>query len=150
MSARTKAARQDEQRGRLETAPDAQEDRALTEAAAAVTRTFGNLPVDPRSLAAVAISAWIISRSRQSAGIRLTENLVFDLSDARLRGFAEAALPALGETLADLPPDLPLFELSKEQVVSVVVASVQAANAAAVAAGESALFQFDDPIPFGE
>jgi hypothetical protein len=134
-------------KGRLTAAPDVQEERALTEAEEALRRVFPDLKVNLRSIAAVAISGWIVSRSRQTAGIRLAENLAYNLGDSRLRGFAEAALPSVGETLAALPADVPFFDLEKEQVVDVIVAAVQGAQAAAVAAKESLSFAFDDPLP---
>lgn len=126
--------------------PDYQEEAALDRAAKALDR-FGR--GDSRSMAAVAISEWIIARTSMAASVRLTADLMFDLGDARLRGFVEAALPAIGGSLSGLPDDVPLFSLSKEQIVDVIVAGVLGAQEAAVSAQESLGFPFDDEVPFG-
>lgn len=130
------------------TPPDYQEIAALDEAEAALINFMPGVP-QPRNLATIAISAWIVSRTRQSARIRMAETLVFDLTPARYRGYAEAALGVIAQSLANLPSDVPFFELSKSQVVDVIVASMCGIREAAVAAGESAAFPFDDEIPYG-
>lgn len=125
--------------------PDYQEEAALDRAAKALDR-FGR--GDSRSMAAVAISEWIIARTSMAASVRLTADLMFDLGDARLRGFVEAALPAIGGSLSGLPADVPLFELERSQVVDVICAGIAGAQAAAFAANESLGFPFDDEIPY--
>ena len=130
------------------TLPDYQEVAALDEAEAALVSFMPGVP-QARNLAIVAISAWIVSRTRQSARVRLAETLVFDLAPARYRGYAEAALPLIAQSLADLPADVPFFALSKPQVIDVIVASMCGIREAAVAAGESSAFPFDDEVPFG-
>jgi len=82
------------------------------------------------------------------ASNRLNAELLFDLKDARLRGLIEAALPAIGATVAHLPGDVPFFELDKQQVIDLFMAGIVGAQEAAVAAHESLGFPFDDQIPF--
>jgi hypothetical protein len=125
------------------TAPDPQEERALARAADAVAR-FGT--GKPDTIAAVAISAWIIERTKLSASHRVSAELLFDLKDARMRGLAEAALPAIANTLGHIPSDAPLFALTKD----VAMAMLEGIREAAVAANEALGFPFDDDIPFGE
>lgn len=125
--------------------PDYQENAALARAEKVVARFAPGFPL---SCAAVVISEWIVARTSMAASIRMNADLMFDLGDARLRGFVEAALPAIGGSLAGLPADVPLFELSREQVVDVIVAGILGAQEAAVAANESLGFPFDDEIPF--
>lgn len=141
------AAAQRRERGPAKAAPqpDHQEQRALERAAEAVAK-FGS--GKPDTIAAVAISAWIISRTSSAASVRMNAELLFDLGNAWLRGFVEAALPAIGESLAHLPADRPLFELEKAQVVDVIVAGILGAQEAAVSANESLGFSFDDEIPY--
>jgi hypothetical protein len=83
-----------------------------------------------------------------AASVRINADLMFDLGDARMRGFIEAALPAIGGALSRLPPDVPLFELDKAQVVDVFLAGIRGAQEAALAANESLGFPFDDEVPF--
>lgn len=84
-----------------------------------------------------------------AANVRLNAELLFDLQDARLRGFLEAALPAIGATIAHLPADKPFFELEKAQIIDLFMAGIVGAQEAAVAANESLGFPFDDEVPFG-
>lgn len=126
--------------------PDLQENRALDRAVQAVRRF---MPGTPDSVAAVAISEWIIARTSMAASIRMNADLMFDLGDARLRGFVEAALPAIGGSLSGLPADVPLFALERAQVIDVIVAGILGAQEAAVSAAESLGYPFDDEIPFG-
>lgn len=128
-------------------APDPQEERALARAADAVARFGGG---KPDAIAAVAISSWIIERTRLSAAHRVNAELRFNLTDARMRGFIEAALPAVAGTLAHIPADKPLFELTRDQVVDVAIAFIEGAREAFVAANEAMGLPFDDEIPFGE
>lgn len=130
------------------TQPDYQEVAALEEATQAVIN-FDPRTVDPKALAAVAISAWIVSRTRQASRNRLAETLVFDLTPARYRGYVESALPQIGGALSHVPADVAFFALPKETVVDVFVAGLIGVREAATAAGESSAFPFDDEVPFG-
>lgn len=127
--------------------PDYQEVEALNRAEAALNYFSPGLP-KPRALAEVAISAWIIARTSMAASVRLSADLVFDLKDARMRGFLEAALPQIGAALAHLPADIALFDLSKDQILDVFSAAIAGAREAAVSANESLGFPFDDEIPY--
>jgi len=129
------------------TAPDAQEECALNDAEAALVRFLPGCP-QPRSLAAVAISAWIMSRARQAAGVRLNENVIFDFDHAKLKGFIEAALPDIAEQLGETDLSASLFDLSKDQIIAVFAAGCLGASRAAMAFSESSQFPFDDPIPY--
>lgn len=148
------AAAKKQERGRQPVGPNPQEEIALNDATNALVAWQRSLPAGTtphsRTLAAVVISAWIISRSRQAAGIRLAENVVFDFENAQLKGLIEAALPQIGAALSDLPDDVPFFALPKEDVVRVFTAGVLGAREAAIARGEGEAFPFDDPIPFGD
>lgn len=66
--------------------------------------------------------------------------IAYGLGDAHLRGSLEAALPEIANALSDLPPDLPFFQLSKEQVVDVL--------AVGCAAGKYTGALLNDEIPF--
>jgi hypothetical protein len=125
--------------------PDYQEERALARAVAAAQRFA---PGTNAAVVSVAISEWIIARTSMAASVRLNADLMFDLKDARLRGFIEAALPAIGNTLSHLPGDKPLFDLSRDEVVGVFAAGIQGAQEAAVCANESLGFPFSDEVPF--
>ena len=126
---------------------DPQETKALNAVEKALRDFLPTCPT-PRSLGAVAISAWIISRSKQAAGLRLNENVVWDFERSKLKGFIEAALGDIGENLADIPVDVPLFELSKDQIVEVFVAVCTHTSRAAMAIAEQSCFPFDDEVPF--
>lgn len=128
--------------------PDPEEEAALDRAADAVAR-FNPRLADPRSVAAVAISGWIIARTATAAA-RRSQFLVFDLGDARLRGFIEAALPSIGAAVAHLPGDVAFFELDKADIVDLFAAGIRGAQEAAVLCNESLGFPFDDDIPFGD
>ena len=132
------------------TPPDYQEERALDRAAKAL-EDFRPGIANARYLAQVAISQWVLERHRLTAAPRMTAERVFDIGDARLRGFVEAALPRAGATLAEagLPEGTALFDLSKEHIVDVFMAGTVGAQEAAMAAGESLGFPFSDEIPFG-
>lgn len=106
---------------------------------------------NPRGVAMAAISAWIISRSMQCAAPRIDAELLFNISDARIRGFVEAALPNIASTLMAQGFDfnLPFGALAKEQVIDFIAAGIVGAQEAAVAANESLGFPFDDEVPFG-
>lgn len=129
--------------------PDPEEEAALNRAAAALER-FGP-GGDARSRAAVVISEWIIARTSTAARRRGGEHLLFDLADARIRGFVEAALPSIGAAVAErIDAETPFFELDKEQVIDLFVAGIEGAREAAVLANEDLGFPFSDDIPFGE
>lgn len=149
MAAASTSRRSDKGAGRKSAPnPDYQEEAALERAEQAIMR-FAPGTFSPRATAAVAISEWIIARTSMAASIRMNADLMFDLGDARMRGFIEAALPAIGGALAHLPADVPLFGLEKAQVVDVIMAGIRGAQEAAVSANESLGFPFDDVIPFG-
>lgn len=129
------------------TPPDYQEERALERAAKAL-EDFRPGIANARHLAQVAISQWVLERHRLTAAPRMTAERVFDIGDARLRGYAEAALPHIGATLAALPADVPFFALDKSQVIDIFMAAIEGVREAAMAAGESLSFPFDDEIPY--
>lgn len=129
------------------TPPDYQEERALDRAAKAL-EDFRPGIANARHLAQVAISQWVLERHRLTAAPRMTAERVFDIGDARLRGYAEAALPHIGATLAALPSDVPFFALDKSQVIDIFMAAIEGVREAAMAAGESLSFPFDDEIPY--
>lgn len=144
MAARRK---QDEKAGAMPP-PDYQEEAALNRAAKAVADFQPSN--SPRSIAAVAISEWIIARTSMAASVRLNADLLFDLGDARLRGFVEAALPhiAMALTAQGFDFNMPFGALEKSQVVDFIAAGILGAQEAAVAANESLGFPFDDHVPF--
>jgi hypothetical protein len=125
--------------------PDYQEERALARAVSAMQKFQ---PGANAALASVAIAEWIVARTAMAASNRLSSELLFDLKDSRMRGFLEAALPAIGGTLAHIPADKPLFELDVSQVVDVFMAGINGAIEAAVSANESLGFPFDDEVPY--
>lgn len=141
------ARRKDENVGPT-TPPDYQEQAALDRAAQAVERFPG--ANSARAIAGVAISEWIIARTSMAASVRLNADLLFDLGDARLRGFVEAALPhiAMALTAQGFDFNMPFGALEKSQVVDFITAGIVGAQEAAVAANESLGFPFDDEIPF--
>lgn len=102
--------------------PDEEEEQALREAAAALRALVPSLGVGATNVASAVISAWITSRSRQATARRfITERIVFDHQNAKLTGVVTAALPAIAAGLDGIPPDKPLFELSREEIVRVLV-----------------------------
>lgn len=125
--------------------PDADEVESLGVAAAELKMLCPAVS-NAEAVASAVISKWIIERTRRTAGARLTETVAFDLGDAQTRGMLEAALPQIGAVLATLPADVPLFSLSKPQVVDVLTAGVQAWREAAVALGEAPGFPMDDGL----
>lgn len=124
---------------------DYQEERALARAVEAAKRFS---PGINEAVVSVAISEWIIARTSMCVGSRVNAELLFDYKDARVRGFIEAALPAIANTLSHLPADVPFFELPKAVVVDIFATGIAGAQEAAVAAGESLGFPFDDEVPF--
>lgn len=133
-------------RGGAIAAPDPQEAAALKRATDAVALTKG---ATPEQIAFLAISVWIAERTRLSSAHRVDAQLVFDLKNSQMRGFVEAALPAIANTLAHIPRDKPLFELTRDQVVDVALAFIEGARESFVAAGEAMGLPFDDDIRFG-
>lgn len=129
--------------------PNPDEDAALSIAATELRALCPSVH-NAEAVTSAVISKWIIERSKRASRVRLSETVAFDLGDARLRGFIEAALPQIGEALGGLDPTKPLFELSRDEVVGVFAAACIGASAAATAYGESQAFPFDDPIPFGD
>lgn len=121
---------------------DADEQAAIERAAAA-----GGVPV---VTAHAVVSSWIVERARRAAGVRLTTNLAFDLGDSRLRGYVEAALPSIADAVSPFILCAAIDDLDKAAIVDLFVAAVQGTQAAAMAHGESCLFEFDDPLPFGD
>lgn len=119
--------------------PDPDEEAAFAEAVAAVKLAWP-LCGDPERVAYEAISRWIVERTLRATKPRLSETLAFNLQDSRLRGYVTAALPHIGSAIAHLPPDKPLFKLSKDQVVDVFVAGIIGAMEASVSFGERSDF----------
>lgn len=118
--------------------PDPEEEAALVRAAATLRDIAPGL-ADPRAVASAVISSWIVERVRLSVG-RITGQHAFTLGDAHLRGSLEAALPDIGAALGHLPPNQPLFGLTKEQVVDVFAVACQA--------GRHSGALLNDEIPF--
>lgn len=118
--------------------PDPEEEAALVRAASTL-RDLAPSIGDPRAVATAVISSWIIERVRLSVG-RISGKHAFRLDDAHLRGSLEAALPEIGEALGHLPADKPLFGLSRDEVVDVLVAGCQA--------GRRTGALLNDEIPF--
>lgn len=134
-----------------QTPPDLQEQQALNEAVAALKALAPGLHQSER-IASTIISTWIASRCRQAAESRLPESVACDHGDARMKGYALAALPNIGAALGDLPSDVPFFQLSKDQVVNVLVTGYRWIEAAAVGASEEPNVKFNwekgDEVPF--
>lgn len=131
-----------EKRAARNTHEDPDEVAALAAATACLTGLVKGV-ADPQAVTIAVISRWIIERAKAVSGRRLGE-VAFDLGDAKLRGVVEACLPAIAEKMGHIPPDKPLFELSKVEVVDVFVAAAQAISAAKL----GYLEQPDDQIPF--
>lgn len=129
---------------------DADEAEAL-EAAALTLQTFARVE-NPEAVASAVISKWIIERMKRAVGKRLTDNIVFDLQEAKLRGMVEATLPKIAEALGAGGFDFAgsFNDLDRDAAVNLFVAGCVAYREAAVAAGEAPDFPFSDPIPFGE
>lgn len=129
---------------------DADEAEAL-EQAALTLQTFARVD-NPEAVASAVISRWIIERMKRAVRSRhLADNAVFDLSEAKMRGRVEAMLPNIADALISQGFDfnMPFGALSKQHITDLFVAGCIAWREAAVAAGESGDFPFDDSIPFG-
>lgn len=128
---------------------DADEAEALGQAALTL-QAFARVE-NAEAVAAAVISKWIIERMKRSVGKRLTDNVVFDLDDAKLRGMVEAALPKIAESLSGAGFDFAgsFNDLDRDAAVNLFVAGCVAYREVAVAAGEAPDFPFSDPIPFG-
>lgn len=127
---------------------DADEAEALG-AAAQVLQSFARVE-NAEAVACSVISTWIIERMKRAVGKRLTDNLVFDLGEAKMRGRITAMLPKIAEALGGFDFTASFNDLSKDQVVDLFMAGCIAWREAAVAAGENPDFPFSDPIPFGD
>jgi len=142
------------QRGRQIAGPDADEVAAV-QAVADALAGYGVPRAKATEVATVAICTWIATRSRLHTGNRLTETVVFDLNDAKLRGMIEASLPHIADALAKagFPFGKSFNDLTKAEAVNLFTAGCVAYRDAAVAAGEDPEFPFEeafnDPIPFG-
>lgn len=133
-------------KGAAQAASDADEDAALAVATATLCR-FASPKGDPSAAAIAVITSWIIERMRLHTTRRLgggANPIQFDLKGSKVRGRIEATLPQIAASLAHIPGDVPLFKLSKEQVVDVFTAAITAAATAHMATQEDP----DDDIPF--
>lgn len=125
--------------------PDPDESAALAKAVEALNDGHDTA----ESAAVAAISAWVQERARRCAGARLADNLVFDLGDAQMRGFVEAALPTIADAAGGaIDLGQAVVDMSTDDVITLFVAAIHATNDAAVAAGESQAFPFSDRVPF--
>lgn len=133
---------------------DADELEAVAQAAA-VLQSFARVE-NPEAVAHAVISTWIIERMKRATGARLTDNIVFNLDEAHLKGMVAAALPQIADALdaADFPFAKTFSDLTREEALQLFTIGCVAHREAAVAAGESPDFPFSDnmsdPIPFGE
>ena len=131
-------------------APDIDEEEALAIAASELSSLAR---VDnPQAVASAVISRWIIERMKRLTSGRLSDTVVFDLQDAKLRGMVEAVLPKIAEGLGSTGFDFSgsFNDLTKAQAIDLFVAGCVAYREAAIAAGEAPDFPFSDPIPFGD
>lgn len=128
--------------------PDLDEEKALDRAAEALGKFMAAGAATHRSLAAVAISEWIIARTKLCAAPNFNASLLFNLKDARLRGFVEASLPAVGNSVLHLPSDVAFFSLERDQVVDLGVAFIKGAEEARGSTLVSMGAPFNDEIPF--
>lgn len=130
--------------------PDADEVEALAVAAAELQALAPGVR-DTSGVAAAVISVWITERMKRLTSGRLSDLVVFDLQEARLRGMIEAAMPQIGAAMAraGIPADVPFFQLSKRHALDALMCAVIGHREAAVAAGEWPTFPFDDALPFG-
>lgn len=118
---------------------DAEEEAALERAIKVLADLLPGVRQPLRPIVQSVISAWIIERVRISIGRIMCGEIAYDLGDSHLRGSLEAALPDIAKALEGLPPDVPFFELSKEQVVDVLAAGFHA--------GKEMGALMDDEIP---
>lgn len=106
--------------------PDEEEEAALERAIKVLADLMPGIRQPLRPVVQSVISAWIIERVRLSMGRVLCGETAYGFGDAHLRGSLEAALPKVAEALGDLPPDVPFFQLSKDQVIDVLAVGYQA------------------------
>lgn len=118
---------------------DPEEEAALERAIARLKESLPGV-ANPRALVQAIISVWIIERVKLSVGRIMCGEIAYGLGDAHLRGSLEAALPEIAEALSGLPPDVPFFQLSKEQVVDVLAVGFNA--------GKQTGALLNDEIPF--
>lgn len=119
---------------------DPDEEQALQRAIQVLGELMPGIRQPLRPVVYAVISAWIMERVRLSIPRILCGKLAYGLGDSHLRGSLEAALGDIAEHLAHLPPDVPFFELSKEQVVDVLAIGFHA--------GVEHGALLDDEIPF--
>jgi hypothetical protein len=119
--------------------PDPEEVAAVDRATEKLKDLLPGCP-NPRAVVEAVVSAWIVERVRLSVGRLLCGEIAYSLGDAHLRGSLEAALPDIAAALADLPADVPFFELSKEQVIDVLAVGFHA--------GKDTGALLDDEVPF--
>lgn len=120
--------------------PDEEEEAALERAIKVLGDLMPGIRQPLRPIVQSVISAWIIERVRLSFGRIVGGAVVYDLSDSHLRGSLEHALPEIAKALEHLPPDVPFFQLTKEQVIDVLAVGWQAGNSSGAL--------LDDEIPF--
>lgn len=130
--------------------PDEDETAGLNAAAAALKELLPSTS-QPEAVASAVISAWITERMSRLTGARAADLVVFDHTDAKLRGMVSGVLPQIGASVAaaGLPADVPFFQLTKAQAVDLFTIGCVAYREAAIRAGEWPDFPFNDPIPFG-
>ena len=132
--------------------PDPDEEAALDRAVVAYRGLRAS--DDPCAVVSAVISEWIVERARRTVSYRLPADLMFDLGDVGMRGAIEAALPKIGAELQHLPDDVPLFALTRSDIVDVFVAGLAWIGEAEVALAVSEVTpsreraKLDDEIPF--
>lgn len=106
--------------GKRKTDPD--EDAAMEKAIEAVRENLAER--NPDRIAYYAISSWIMERTLRCAAKGMAVGLGYDLDDTHLRGLATASLPDIAKSLTNAGVDgsVPFYELSSEDIASVVVA----------------------------
>lgn len=100
--------------------PDPDEEAALTRA----FDVFREVRLaDPEFAVYGVISAWILERTLRATAKQEAVGLNYDLDDTHLRGVATAILSQVGERIAacGVASDVPFFELSRDDVVTVLV-----------------------------
>lgn len=120
---------------------DPEEEAALERAIQVLAEMMPGIRQPLRPIVYSVISAWIIERVRLSLPRILCGKNVYGLGDSHLRGSLEASLGDIADALKHLPPDVPFFQLSKEQVVDVLAVGFHAGL------DNGALL--DDEVPFG-
>jgi hypothetical protein len=119
---------------------DAEEEAALDRAVLVLAGLLPGVTQPLRPIVYSVISAWIIERVKLSYPRVLSGQIAYGLGDSHLRGSLEAALPDIATALEHLPPDVPMFQLTKEQIVDVLAVGFQA--------GRETGALLDDDLPF--